>query len=82
MFSGGEQFPLTLLVAGSWLPLLVAGGCLEPPLISRDLADRFSKFKRHSIPLNVIYISKKNKKMKNINRGVSGGEKRQILATF
>ena len=29
----GGSFPLTLLVAGSWLPLLVAGGgCLGPPL--------------------------------------------------
>ena len=54
-----RSIDLTLLVAGSWLPLLVAGGCLGPPLISRDLTGRFSKFKRQSIPLKVIYISKK-----------------------
>ena len=52
---------LTLLVAGSWLPLLVAGGggCLGPPLISPVLTGRFLKFKRHSFRLNMIYISKK-----------------------
>ena len=53
---------LTLLVAGSWLPLLVAGGggCLgPPPLISPVLTGRFGKFIRHSLRLNMIYISKK-----------------------
>ena len=56
------QICLTLLVAGSWLPLLVAmggGGCLGPPLRSPVLTGRFSKFKRHSFRLNMIYISKK-----------------------
>ena len=51
------KYRLTLLVAGSSLPLLVAwGGAVydPPPLISRDLMRRFSKFKRHSILLNVI----------------------------
>ena len=51
-------FVLTLLVAGSWLPLLVARGraVYDPPLKFLDLFGRFSKFKRHSISLNVIYI--------------------------
>ena len=66
---GGAESPpprtelaLTLLVAGSWLPLLVAGGggCLGPPLISPVLTGRFLKFKRHSFRLNMIYISKKS----------------------
>ena len=36
---------LTLLVAGSWLPLLVAGGgCLGPPLISPVLTGRQTAF--------------------------------------
>ena len=45
-------------------PISGRGGCWGPPLISRDLTGRFSKFKRHSIPFNVIYISKKRKKCK------------------
>ena len=58
----GHQRSLALLVAGSWLPLLVAGGAVyDPRLISRDLTDRFSKCKRHSIPLNVICMYKKYK---------------------
>ena len=41
-------------------PISVRGAVHDPPwyLESRDLTDRLSKFKRHSIPLNVIYISK------------------------
>ena len=66
-YMGGKQIPciynvqnLTLLVAGSWLPLLVAReGCLGPPLISPALTGRFLKFKRHSFRLNMIYIYKK-----------------------
>ena len=38
------------------------------PLISLDLTGRFSKLKLHSIPLNVIHISNKEK-VKNVNRG-------------
>ena len=40
-------------------PISGKGGCLGPPLISRVLTGRFLKFKRHSIRLNMIYISKK-----------------------
>ena len=68
-------------MAGSWLPLLVAGGLFRPSLTSRDVTGRFSKFKRHSIPLNVIYISKM-KNSKNINSWVARGENRQISETF
>ena len=63
IFREYTQICLTLLVASSWLPLLVAigggGGCLGPPLISPVLTGRFLKFKRHSFRLNMIYISKK-----------------------
>ena len=34
-------------------------GLFTTPLISRDLTGLFSEFKRHSIPLNVVYIYKK-----------------------
>ena len=54
-----RRLGLTLLVAGSWLPLLVAGGLFRTPLISPVLTGRFLKFKRHSFRLNMIYISKK-----------------------
>ena len=64
---------LTLLVAGSWLPLLVAGGVVkDPPLISPVLTGRFLKFKRHSIHLNMIYISKKKKFQKFVEGGIRG----------
>ena len=68
--------PLTLLVAGSWLPLLVArgGGCLGPPLRSPVLTSRFLKFKRHSFRLNVIYISKKRNFKKSQKRGIRGAK--------
>ena len=72
---------LALLVAGSWLPLLVAGGLFTTPSISRDLTVRFSQFKRYSIPLNVIYISKKE----NFEQYKYGGRrvrKRQISDTL
>ena len=48
-------------ISGRLLATPISGRGLfrTPPLISRDLTGRFSKFKRHSIPLNVIYILKK-----------------------
>ena len=71
---------LNLLVVGSWLPLLVAGGLFRTPLyISRSKGLIF-KIQTAFDSANVIYIYKK--KLKNINRGVSGAEKEQILATF
>ena len=68
---------LTLLVAGSWLPLLVAGGgggCLGPPLISPVLTGRFLKFKRHSFCLNMIYIYKKRNFKNSWKGGIRGAK--------
>ena len=78
---------LTLLVAGSWLPLLVAGGLFRtpPPLRSRVLTGRFFKFKRHSIRLNMIYISKKKKFQKFVEGGIRGAKTmkfRYFLMTY
>ena len=66
-------------MAGSWLPLLVAGASFRtspPPLRSRVLPGRFLKFKRHSICLNMIYISKKKSKI------LWRGQKPWISGTF
>ena len=54
------------LVAGSCLlaTLLVTGALFTTPLISRDLTDRFSKYKRHSITLSMVCISTKEKSKK------------------
>ena len=62
---------LTLLVAGSWLPLLVAGGLFRTPLDISGSYRSIFKFKRHSIHLKMIYISKK-KKSKIRRRGIRG----------
>ena len=50
------------------------GGCLGPPtpLISPVLTGRILKFKRHSICLNMIYISKKNQKF--VEGGIRGAK--------
>ena len=77
-----RYFGLTLLVAGSWLPLLVAGGCLGPPLRSRVLTGRLLKFKRHFIRLNMIYISKKKEISKIRRRGVLGGKNHEFQVLF
>ena len=74
---------LSLLVAGSWLPLLVVrGGCLGPPLRSPVLTGRFLKFKRHSFHLSMIYISKKKEISKFRRRGVLGGQNHEFQVLF
>ena len=60
-------------ISGRLLATPISGrGLFRTPLISRDLTGRFSKFKRHSIPLNVIYISKKYKSEKYKYVGITG----------
>ena len=49
-------------------------GRLGPPLRSRVLTGRFVKFKRHSIRLNMIYISKKKNFQKFIEGGIRGAK--------
>ena len=60
---GGHVYDITTIInpiSGRLLATPISGrGLLATPLISRDLKGRFLKFKRHSIPLNVIYILKK-----------------------
>ena len=50
-------YHLTLFLAGSWIPLFLAGGRIRPPRRSRDLPVRFSKFKKYSnsLKLNSIF---------------------------
>ena len=70
-------------MAGSWLPLLVAEGSFKtpPPLRSRVPTGRFLKFKRHSIRLNMVYISKKKKLQKFVEGGIRG-QKLWFSGTF
>ena len=66
-------------ISGSLLATAISGyggggGCLGPTLRSRVLTGRFLKFKRHSIRLNMIYISK-NRIFKNYYKGGIRGAK-------
>ena len=62
-------------------PISGRGSIKTPPLRSRLLIGRFLKFKRHSIRVNMIYISKR-RNCKNSWKGVIGGKNHEFQVLF
>ena len=74
-----SENPLTLLVAGSWFLVTPISDreSFRIPLVACGLTNRYSKFKRNSISLNMIYMQNTTFVI-----GVAGGKQREIHILF